>query len=428
MLSQSQGTLRHIILCTVGSSGDVHPFVGLGRQLRRRGYRVTLVTAGYFRELAEKSDLEFVDTMPNADFRQMVSDPQIWHPMIGVRKVMELAVRPNLEPIYRAIENLYTQGDSMVVASTLAFGARVAQEKFDTPLVTIHLSPALFRSAYEGPRLPKVTVHLGPPWLKRFKWFVADKFAIDPLIIPWLNPFRKQLGLQPARRIFKDWWHSPLSTIAMFPEWFAAKQPDWPSQLKLCSFPLYSEDGIAEPSEELKVFLQSGPKPIAFTPGSANLFGHDFFVAAVDACQRLGRRGLLLTRFPDQIPENLPPSVKHFDFAPFRWLLPQTEMLVHHGGVGSMSQAMAAAIPQIIMPMAFDQVDNIYRVEKLGIGKGLQREKFTGPALASAISSLLDDSQLPKRVQQVAQQLAEEDGLAGACDEIESAWKKHHLN
>jgi UDP:flavonoid glycosyltransferase YjiC (YdhE family) len=214
----------------------------------------------------------------------------------------------------------------------------------------------------------------------------------------------------------------------MFPEWFAANQPDWPSQLKLCSFPLYSEDGIAEPSEELKVFLQSGSKPIAFTPGSANLFGHDFFAAAVDACQRLGRRGLLLTRFPDQIPANLPPTIKHFDFAPFRWLLPQTDMLVHHGGVGSMSQAMAAAIPQIIMPMAFDQVDNIYRVEKLGIGKGLQREKFTGPALASAISSLLDDSQLPKRVQQVAQQLAEEDGLARACDEIESAWKKYHLN
>ncbi|NDC63698.1 MAG: hypothetical protein EBZ59_06885, partial [Planctomycetia bacterium] len=57
----SAGGPLHLILCAVGSSGDGHPFVGLGRALVRRGHRVTLVTAGYFRGLVEEAGLEFVD-------------------------------------------------------------------------------------------------------------------------------------------------------------------------------------------------------------------------------------------------------------------------------------------------------------------------------------------------------------------------------
>lgn len=416
----------HIILCTVGSSGDVHPIVGLGRTLQQRGFRITLVTAGYFRPLAEESGFEFIDTMPDCDFREMLSDPQIWHPWRGTRKVFELAVKPSLAPTYRAIEAIHDPHNTLLVGSTLAFGARVAQEKFKLPLATVHLSPALFRSEFEGPRLPRVYVHLGPRWLKRFQWFIADRMAIDPLITPWLNSFRGSLGLKPISRVFKDWWHSPDKVIAMFPDWFCAKQPDWPSQTCLTGFPLYSEEGITEPSADLVNFLRSGPKPLAFTPGSANLFGNDFFRSAAAACQQLGKRAILLTRFNEQIPAELPEGTRHFDFAPFRWLLPQCEMLIHHGGVGSMSQAMLAGIPQIIMPMAFDQVDNAYRVEKLGIGRAIERERFTAPNLASTIQTLLSNPATDERAKTIAAQISQSAGLATAADEIERLWRSRY--
>ena len=410
--------MQHVILCAVGSAGDVHPILGLGRVLKQRGCRITFLTAGYFKPQVEKAGFEFVDTLPNCDFHSILNDPKIWHPIHGTRKVMELAVKPMLRTMYAAIEKHYDPRNTKVVASTLAFGARVAQEKLGIPLTTIHLSPALFRSQYEGPRLPKVWVHRGPPWFKRFQWYVADRFVIDPMITPWLNEFRHSLGLPPVKRILREWWHSPQQVLAFFPKWFCEPQPDWPSTTKLTGFPLYSEEGLTEPSPELVEFLQSGSKPIAFTPGSANLFGHDFFRAAADACHTLGRRGVLLTRFGDQIPNELPPGVKHFEFAPFRWLLPQVEMLVHHGGVGSMSQAMAAAIPQIIMPMAFDQVDNAYRVEKLGVGGSLARERFQCELLAPLINKLLSSSAVRLNCADIASRLAHEDGLQNACDEI----------
>ena len=120
----------HVILVGLGSAGDVHPFMGLGREMRRRGHRVTLLAAGWFRDLAERAGLEFVDPCPELDFAAAIRDPRIWHAAQGSPVILDLFVRPLLEPVYRSIELLNaTQSDGgrmIVVASSLALGARVA--------------------------------------------------------------------------------------------------------------------------------------------------------------------------------------------------------------------------------------------------------------------------------------------------------------
>ena len=417
--------LKHVILCAIGSSGDVHPFVGLGRALRLRGYRVTVITAGYFRSLVEQAGLEFIDPLPAMDFREMISNPRIWHPLHGTRTIIDLAIRPLLEPVYRSILDHQTPGQTLVCGSSLAFGARVAQEAQGIPLVSVHLSPMLFRSDFEGPTLPVLCVHRGPTWFRRLQWWLIDSVS-DRAICPWLNAFRGRLGLPPVRGVFREWMHSPLRLVAMFPEWFAPRQPDWPAQTRLTGFPLYSEEGVVEPAADVVRFIDSGPPPLVFTPGSANVFGRDFFRAAAEACRRLGQRGLLLTRFPEQVPTALPDGVRHVDFVPFRWLLKRSALLVHHGGIGSMSQALAAGVPQVIMPMGFDQCDNAARVERLGAGRSLPPKRFRGPALADMIRGLVDDPAVAARCLGVAARLADTDGLGHACDEVEAAWAARH--
>jgi UDP:flavonoid glycosyltransferase YjiC (YdhE family) len=130
----------------------------------------------------------------------------------------------------------------------------------------------------------------------------------------------------------------------------------------------------------------------------------------------------LLTRFPEQVPAALPDGVRHVDFVPFRWLLTRSALLVHHGGIGSMSQALAAGVPQVIMPMGFDQCDNAAHVERLGVGKSLPPKRFRGPAVAEMMRGLLDDSAVAARCRDVAARLAHADGLELACDEVEAAW------
>jgi len=413
--------LEHVILCTIGSAGDVHPFVGLGRALRRRGHRVTVVTAGYFRGLVERAGLEFIDPLPSSDFRELIRDANIWHPLRGPGRIIAVAVRPLLEPVYRTILAAQTPGRTLVVGSSLAFGARVAQETHGIPLVSMHLSPLLFRSDFGGPRLPVLCLHRGPAWSRRVRWWLIDRLS-DRAICPWLNAFRGRVGLPAVRNVFRDWMHSPLRVIAAFPDWFAPRQPDWPAAARLTGFPLYSEEGVAEPAADVVRFLEAGSPPLAFTPGSAHVFAHDFFAAAAAACDRLGRRGLLLTRFPEQLPASLPPGVRHVDFVPFRWLLSRTALLVHHGGIGSASQALAAGVPQVIMPMGFDQFDNAARVERLGVGLSLPPRRFRAAAVAEMIRGLLDDDAVSARCRGLAARLSADDGLTRGCDEIEAAW------
>ena len=77
-------------------------------------------------------------------------------------------------------------------------------------------------------------------------------------------------------------------------------------QLRLTKFPLYDEDDVEPLSAQLDVFMSMGEKPIVFTPGSAMTFAQDFFRESVEACKRLNRRGILLSRHREHIRRTFP--------------------------------------------------------------------------------------------------------------------------
>jgi UDP:flavonoid glycosyltransferase YjiC (YdhE family) len=171
----------------------------------------------------------------------------------------------------------------------------------------------------------------------------------------------------------------------------------------------------------LEEFLASGSPPIVFTPGSANVHARPFFQAAAEACARLGRRGVLLTRFPEQIPSVLPEGVRHFAYAPFSRLLPRAAALVHHGGIGTAAQGMAAAVPQLVMPLSHDQHDNAARMVRLGVARTLPPTRFRTPAVAAALGHLLDSSAVAASCRSVAERFPDDvHSMERACEAIET--------
>ena len=129
---------------------------------------------------------------------------------------------------------------------------------------------------------------------------------------------------------------------------------------------------------------------------------------------------MLLTRHPKgQIPSDLPEGVRHFDYAPFSEILPRCAALVYHGGIGSLSQTLAAGIPHVIMPMAHDQPDNAWRIEQMGIGGTVWPNQFRGPKLAAALDSLLSSPDVQQRCGEFAARLDGVNGIGQICDEIE---------
>jgi rhamnosyltransferase subunit B len=140
----------------------------------------------------------------------------------------------------------------------------------------------------------------------------------------------------------------------------------------------------------------------------------------VEACGRLGRRGLLMTKYADQLPAKLPPAVRHFGFVPLSRLLPHTAALVHHGGIGSCAQGLASGVPQLVRPMAFDQFDNSRRLAALGVAEEISVKAFRGPAIAASLERLLASPSVAAKCTELAARCNGAASREAACVALES--------
>jgi UDP:flavonoid glycosyltransferase YjiC (YdhE family) len=408
----------NILLVSIGSLGDVHPFVGVGQALRERGHCVTLLANDCYAHLARRAGFDFTSLGSQAEQAALYSDPEMWHPRRGFGVFARRMLVPMIRRVYQAIERLRGP-ESIVVASGQCFGARIAHEKLDIPLVTLAYSPSFIRSVHESSLIPGFYL---PRWLphalKRWQYKWLDTAILDPMLANETNALRSELGLPPVRRIMGGWHLSPTRILAMFPGWFARPQPDWPRHTTLAGFSRYDGQDLAPPADRLVKFLDAGEPPIVFTLGSAMSHGARFFSAAIDACQRLGMRGVFVTH-ADQCPGELPPNILRLEYAPFSWLLPRSAAIVHHGGIGTISHAFAAGVPQIFMPLAYDQFDNSARAARLGVGRTLTPTSLQGPRVADELRKLLSSSRVADRCRAVADKMHSEDGDQRACETIE---------
>jgi rhamnosyltransferase subunit B len=409
----------NILLVPIGSHGDVHPLVGIGIALRARGHRVRVIANPFFGSLVEQAGLKIIPLGTAQEYITLANNPDLWKPVTGTKAVFE-GLAPLIGPVYDAVVGNNVPGDTVVVASTLALGARVAQDRHEIPTASVHLQPSTFRSYIEpavlsgmmlGPRVPR--------WLMRLQWALADNLVIDRLAGKSLNAFRKEVGLPPVNGILRDYIHSPQRVIGMFPRWFAALQPDWPRQTRQTGFPLYDEAGVTPLSAELLKFLDAGDAPIAFTFGSAMWHAKELLEQSARACTLLGRRGILLTRHRDNLPDRLPAGVKHFDFAPFSELLPRCAGIVHHGGVGTASQGLCAGVPQLVLPHAHDQLDNATRLKRLGVGEWIKRSRYKSDHVAQALGDLLGSETVARSCKEVVEKFAGKDVMGETCGMIE---------
>jgi rhamnosyltransferase subunit B len=409
-----------ILLLTIGSAGDVHPFIGLGLTLRERGHRVKIITNPYFGEIAHRVGLELIPLGTVERFREALSDPNLWHHRKGTATVFDIVLE-GLRETYDAVANNYVAGETVLVSSSLGLAARIAQDKLQIPTATVHLSPSQFRSSIAPPKLPGLFMpHWLPIWLKNKIWAGGDKYVLDKMLGPRINALRAELGLAAVDGILRDFWNSPQRVIGLFPAWFAQPQADWPAQARLSGFPRYDETNAHTIDPKLGEFLAAGTPPIVFTPGSAMYHGHDFFLTSVEACRRLNRRGILLTRHSEQVPQTLPETVAHFAYAPFSQVLPRAAALVHHGGIGTSAQAMAAGCRQLITPFAHDQFDNAIRLGKLGVARVIPAKKYKPTLATRELKLLLEDESVSGNCRTIAGRLADDRSLESTCELIEA--------
>ncbi len=407
----------HILISCVGSAGDVHPFIAVGQVLARRGHEVELLTSPHFAARIEAAGLACTPVGTEADFENVVHHPDLWNPRTCF-PVLWQAIAQRMVEGHRLLISRAQPGRTVLVGSTLAMPVRLAQETHGLPTVTVHLSPVCIWSAQAPAVIPGLGDLSGwPPALVRLIQAAVERGFIDRVVAPGFDRIRRDLGLPPVRRVLSHWINSPDRVVCAWPDWFSPKQADWPVQAVTTGFARWSGTAGQSLDPALLSFLNAGPAPIGFTPGSAMAQGRDFFARARAASAALNQRALLITPFADQLPHPLPPHAHAVSYAPFDALLPRLAALVHHGGIGTTAQALASGLPQGVVPFAHDQFDNAARLVKRGVGLRLSARSSVR-RWAATLDRLLRDPSIAAACQRDAGLMVEDGNAAQRIAEL----------
>ncbi|CAE6890656.1 Glycosyltransferase GtfC [Paraburkholderia domus] len=419
--------MTKVIITAIGSAGDVHPLLGIGAALAARGHEIVFCTHPPFAEAVTRQGFAFVPIGTAAEYEAAMANPALWHPRTSFRTLWAV-IAPTLRPHFDTLAAL-VDNDTVLVGTLWAFSARLMQELYRVPFVSVQVSPSTLLSAHAPPTHPRLTIPRGLPLaIKAPLLRLIERQALDKVCGPALNALRAELALAPARRIFGQWLHSTEGVLCLFPEWFAQAQPDWPEPRCLSGFPLFNDTSAHASDPQLDAFLASGERPVVFTAGST-LIDHDRYANAVNAAlMESGLRGILLT--PDALPAdaaaaqadlraNAQGTLLKRRYVPLQKLLPRCRALVHHGGIGTAALAYAAGIPQVVTPFAHDQFDNAQRVVVSGCGVRLDRP-LQPHALARALKDVLGSPAIATQCGRMHDRLASSpDGGEAAARYIE---------
>jgi rhamnosyltransferase subunit B len=409
-----------VLLPTLGSAGDVHPAIALALALKARGHRATVITNPLFQPLIEQMGLGFLPVGTIDDVYAAIVDPNLWHRRRGFEVVARRVIVPVIATMYRLIE-AHADADTVVAASGISLGARIAQDKLAIPTATVHLQPSVIRSLVDAGMVGTWRISAAQPlWFKRSFFRLVDWAIVDRELQRPLNEFRATLDLPPVDRVLRSWLHSPQCVIGFFPAWFAPPQSDWPPQTHLVGFPLWDgAEGDARMPPEAEEFLNAGEAPVIFTPGSAGSTMQRFFLESVEAARKLGVRAMLITNFPEQLPRALPPGISAFGYLPFSKVLPRAALLVYHGGIGTLAQGIKAGVAHLVVPNGHDQFDNGWRIERLGLGRSIAQTRYRSRGAVESMRAILADGLLKQRCREFATRVDSPTALTLACELIE---------
>lgn len=412
-----------IIIATSGTSGDMLPFLTMGQGLARRGHRVMMVVPRFHETMFRGCGLPCHYLGTREEFQAALDNPDLWDERRGWKVVCKSAV-PHLDSLRQLIVQLPGNQACTVLSHPLllpaAALARAARP--DLRIVAAYLAPSNLCSSHDmlaagSLRLPART---SLAW-RRTLWQLVHRFVVDPVILPELNVLRARHGLPLITHFFEHLLKVPDASLGLFPPWFGAVQPDWPQPWLTGQFPQADVSGAPSLSPELVRFLEAGSAPIVFTPGSGHRHAERFFSTALATLGRLGRRGLFVTPHRQQLPQTLPANVLWQAHTPFEQLLPCAAAVVHHGGIGTTAAAMHAGLPQLVVPFAFDQFDNGYRAQRLGLADVLLARKLSVRRMQRKLSALLACPNVARACANAAREMAAVNANAHLLDQLEEA-------
>jgi sterol 3beta-glucosyltransferase len=419
-------TSSPLVMLASGTRGDVQPCLALATGMQKAGIDVVIAAAPRFRAFVENRGAGFAGLEGNpSDLMGAGSDAPaaatrggLTRGFASTRRFLHDA-QPEHARMLESAASLSSRARAIIVGLSSTWGLSIA-EALGVPCIFCMLQPWGRTRAFPSPLLP-IRVSLGGSY-NAMSYRVVEQAMWQP----WrrtINRWRRRtLGL-PELPISGPWdrlYAGGYPCVYGISPSVLRSPPDWPADHAVTGYWFLEPDTGWKASPELQSFLSSGEKPLYIGFGSMGIAPGDLAIL-LEALRLSGMRALVSPggRGPQPPAETDSPRVLFIDEVPHDWLFPRVAAVVHHGGAGTLSSALRAGVPSIVVPMAADQHYWGERIAHLGTGpRPVTRRHFNPQALASLFLGVCSDRGMAGNAIELGKRVRAENGVAQAVEAL----------
>lgn len=417
-----------VLILTLGSRGDIEPFVALAKGLAARGHVPSLCAPASFAasiraHAVDNRDMDdgFVALARSLEGQAAFEDMgQLYGALKTVIRLM-----PKADALQDLLLNDAWQAAESVRPDVIVFHAKLPgaldiAEALDVPAVMAPLFPQ-FVPTSAFPTLGFPDLPLGPGYRRatyRVMHAIAARIGMGPV-----RRLRSNLGLgarPEGMGPMTDHRGRAVPVLHGFSPLLCPRPADWPDSARVTGhWPLAASGaGLAT---LLRDFLDDGTPPVYV--GFGSMAGRDPERAAsevVAALRQVRCRGILAGGWGGLAPVEPAGDLLFIESAPHDALFPHVAAVVHHGGAGTTHAGLRAGRPSLLCPFFGDQPFWGRRVEALGVGPAaIPQRSLNAPRLAHALQLLVADAGMRQRAATLGEALAQENGVATAVSMLE---------
>jgi len=420
-----------LLLVTLGSRGDIEPFVALGRALVDIGHEVRLATQREFAEATAGSGIDFhgIDFGSTRDLLDLPAAQAAMRSMRNVRAIRRLmdALTSRFEAVYR-VTLAAAGGADAVLCHPMTFPALDVANRLGLPVIQVHHVPAIPTRRFPSPTGSRIGRTLGPVGNRAS--YALDQWLAWRLTSRVMNRLGGQ-GLRPPPLSAAQATairNRRLGVVVGVSPHVLPPPDDWPSDVVMTGYLRTAEVPSASLDQDTERFLRAGNRPVFVTLGSTPVPDAAAVTRQVAAATRaVGLRAILqrgTARLGDA--ETEPDHIHVVEDIAYPAVFDRVAAVVHHGGAGTTAQALRQGRPTLTLPSFADQYFWAHRVPAIGAGPApLPLPRLTTARLASRLDELTSTGSFAARARAVGVRIHGEDGPRRAAVVVDDFLRPH---
>lgn len=403
-----------ITMVSIGSTGDVLPYLVLGKELQARGHEITICAFSEFHEITIDAGLRFLPLYGNS--KNFISELMNGGEGIGFLRRAAHILSEMAEPMMQSILSACEDADG-IISVYLAEVVQTVAEVLHKPYIQTQFFPMekTAQTAISSAPFRK----LGKAWnlltydLGYLLIGGIEKYLLDDWRVAHGLPKKK---LQTKRNYQVNGHYLPV--IYAIPPQIFPRPKEWNEHVYMTGF--WREDTSPQPDEGIVRFLEKGSKPIYIGFGSMNDDHMQKTLDVVlDALRRAHLRAVISSGWGDAVIQPTD-DLYPLQYVSHTWLFNEVCATVHHGGAGTTAASLYAGKPMLIIPFSGDQPFWGERIHAMKLGpKPLNRNQVKSDVLAKTLLDLVNHSQYTENAVSMQKQLMETHPVQDAADIVE---------